>query len=119
MAGLQGPLAEKLQAIGKARPPEVGAAAKRGGSSVLKAATAEEAADRVGGALWGMLIGDALAMPTHWFYGGERQVHKTYGAALEGYVKPVTKLPGSIMNKSNTGGGGRGSDKGDIIGKVI
>lgn len=26
---------------------------------------------------------------------------------------------GSIMNLSNTGGGGRGSDKGDIVGDVI
>ena len=31
-------------------------------------------ADRVKGALFGLLIGDALSMPTHWFYGGERQV---------------------------------------------
>ena len=28
-------------------------------------------------------------------------------------------MDGSIMNLSNTGGGGRGSDKGDIIGGVI
>eukprot|EP00964_Phaeocystis_antarctica_P164937 scaffold144008_cov69-Phaeocystis_antarctica.AAC.2 len=27
-----------------------------------------ELADRVAGALWGMLIADALAMPVHWFY---------------------------------------------------
>lgn len=75
--------------------------------------------DRIGGALWGLFIGDALAMPTHWFYGGERQVHGTYGGALKGYVKPSKELPGSIMNLSSTGGGGRGSDSGDIIGKVI
>lgn len=75
--------------------------------------------DRIGGAIWGMLIGDALAMPTHWFYGGESQVRRTYGGDISGYVKPKTELPGSIMNLSNTGGGGRGSDKGEIIGKVI
>jgi len=34
-------------------------------------------------------------------------------------MKPLDKLEGSIMNLSNTGGGGRGSDKGDIVGSVI
>ena len=74
--------------------------------------------DRIKGALFGLLIADALAMPTHWFYGGERQVKSTYGN-INGYVKPVTKLPGSIMSKSNTGGAGRGSYRGSIIGDVI
>lgn len=76
------------------------------------------ALDRIGGALWGLFIGDALAMPTHWYYGGSGQVARDYGE-IRGYVKPVTELPGSIMNKSSTGGGGRGSDAGEIIGKVI
>ena len=76
-------------------------------------------ADRVRGALYGLLIGDALAMPTHWFYGGSRQVAATYGKRLEGYVAPVSQLPGSIMSKSNTGGAGRGGFGGDIIGSVI
>ena len=30
-------------------------------------------ADRITGALWGMFIADALAMPSHWFYGGNRR----------------------------------------------
>lgn len=34
-------------------------------------------------------------------------------------VKPKQKLSGSIMNLSNTGGAGRGSDKGSIIGDII
>lgn len=76
-------------------------------------------ADKVKGALYGALIGDATSMPTHWFYGGERQVRNVYGAPVGGYVKPSTRLPGSIMSKSNTGGAGRGSYRGDIIGKVI
>lgn len=79
----------------------------------------EAALDRIGGALWGLFIGDALAMPTHWFYGGERQVRSLYGGQITNYVKPVRDLPGSIMNLSNTGGGGRGNDSGEIIGKVI
>lgn len=74
--------------------------------------------DRIKGALFGLLIADALAMPTHWFYGGERQVKGTYGTIV-GYVKPTIKLPGSIMSKSNTGGGGRGSYRGNIVGDVI
>jgi ADP-ribosylglycohydrolase len=88
-------------------------------ASEAVASAREAALDRIGGALWGLFIGDALAMPTHWFYGGERQVRSTYGGPITGYVKPVQELPGSIMNKSSTGGGGRGSDSGEIIGKVI
>lgn len=34
-------------------------------------------------------------------------------------MKPKEHLEGSILNLSNTGGGGRGSDKGSIIGDVI
>ena len=37
-----------------------------------------ELADRVAGALWGMLIADALAMPVHWFYGGGAQIRKAF-----------------------------------------
>lgn len=75
--------------------------------------------DRVAGALWGIHIGDALAMPAHWFYGGNRQVQMTYGGEIKGYVKPSVDLQGSIMNLSNTGGAGRGGYDGDIIGSVI
>lgn len=42
-----------------------------------------------------------------------------YGGPIKGYVKPKLELQGSIMNKSSTGGGGRGSDQGTIIGQVI
>eukprot|EP00746_Dinoflagellata_sp_MGD_P163776 gnl/MRDRNA2_/MRDRNA2_91997_c0_seq1.p1 gnl/MRDRNA2_/MRDRNA2_91997_c0~~gnl/MRDRNA2_/MRDRNA2_91997_c0_seq1.p1 ORF type:complete len:301 (+),score=42.56 gnl/MRDRNA2_/MRDRNA2_91997_c0_seq1:24-926(+) len=77
------------------------------------------ALDRVGGALWGLYIGDALAAPTHWYYGGAAQVVRDYGGPIKGYTKPKEMLSGSIMNLSNTGGGGRGADTGEIIGKVI
>lgn len=87
-------------------------------AAAVAAPSREAVLDRIGGALWGLYIGDALAMPTHWFYGGERQIRGTYGQ-ITGYVKPVEQLPGSIMNLSSTGGGGRGSDSGEIIGKVI
>jgi ADP-ribosylglycohydrolase len=77
------------------------------------------AADRIGGALWGLFIADAMAMPAHWYYGGTRQVASDYGGPIRSYVKPKMELQGSIMNKSSTGGGGRGSDQGTIIGRVI
>lgn len=60
-----------------------------------------------------------MAAPTHWFYGGPNQVIATYGGLLNGFTKPAEHLPGSIMSKSNTGGGGRGSYQGDVIGNII
>jgi ADP-ribosylglycohydrolase len=76
-------------------------------------------ADRVAGALWGMHIADGLSMPTHWLYGGERQVKQMFRGSVTGYTKPPMELPGSIMNLSNTGGAGRGGFDGDIVGTVI
>jgi ADP-ribosylglycohydrolase len=75
--------------------------------------------DRVAGALWGVLIADALAMPAHWYYDGFCQVMTDYHGPIQGYVQPKYLLPGSIMNRSNTGGAGRGDFTGDIIGTVI
>ena len=65
---------------------------------------------RLRNALWGFFAGDALAMPTHWYYGGFPQITRDYGPqGIVGYTKPVTTLSGSILNKSNINGGGRGS----------
>ena len=64
-----------------------------------------------------MHIGDALAMPAHWYYDPSR-ITRDYGK-ITGYVAPVEKLQGSIMSLSSTGGGGRGSDSGEIVGEVI
>mmetsp|Transcript_11958 Transcript_11958/g.17980 ORF Transcript_11958/g.17980 Transcript_11958/m.17980 type:complete len:381 (-) Transcript_11958:134-1276(-) len=80
--------------------------------------------NRLRGALWGLFAGDALAAPTHWYYGGQSQIVNDYGSLLSDYTKPKEILYGSIMNKSNTNGGGRGSfSKGpdgiSIIGDVI
>jgi ADP-ribosylglycohydrolase len=41
-----------------------------------------------------------------------------YGT-ITGYVKPRDTFIGSILNLSNTGGGGRGTDQGSIVGDVI
>ncbi len=64
--------------------------------------------ERKKAALMGLYIADACAMPVHWIY-DVRQLKKDYGT-IKGYVKPKNEFPGSIMNLSNTGGGGRGSD---------
>lgn len=82
---------------------------------------------RLRGALWGMFSGDALAAPTHWFYGGFPQIQGSYGGdGITGYIKPVMNLPGSILNKSDPNGGGRqkafggrGAKNVSIIGDVI
>ena len=65
-------------------------------------------AERVRGALWGMFIGDALAMPVHWYYDRSR-IKADFGEITK-FEAPKEKFVGSIMNLSNTGGGGRGSD---------
>ncbi|CAK4144594.1 unnamed protein product [Aphanomyces euteiches] len=74
-------------------------------------------AQRIEGALFGLFVGDAVAMPVHWMY-NLQQLQADYGR-ITGYVKTKDTFMGSIMNLSNTGGGGRGSDKGDIVGTVI
>jgi ADP-ribosyl-[dinitrogen reductase] hydrolase len=73
--------------------------------------------DRCIGSLLGFFIGDALAMPVHWYY-DLRQLRSDFGEITQ-YEAPKPRFPGSIMNLSNTGGGGRGSDEGDIVGTVI
>lgn len=73
--------------------------------------------DSIKGALFGLFVGDSTAMPVHWMY-NLQQLRSDYGQ-ITGYVKPKDVFQGSIMNLSNTGGGGRGSDKGDIVGSVI
>lgn len=81
------------------------------------AASGEVFYDRVRAALWGMHIGDALAMPVHWYY-SLPQLRRDFGT-IRGYEAPKERLPGSIMSVSNTGGAGRGSDAGTIVGDVI
>mmetsp|Transcript_37642 Transcript_37642/g.76611 ORF Transcript_37642/g.76611 Transcript_37642/m.76611 type:complete len:378 (+) Transcript_37642:396-1529(+) len=54
----------------------------------------------------------------------KRQIQSDYGpSGITTYTQPVTQLSGSIMNKSNTNGGGRGSYRKlngtSIIGDVI
>ncbi|MDP3088506.1 MAG: ADP-ribosylglycohydrolase family protein [Methylotenera sp.] len=74
-------------------------------------------ADRMRGALWGMFIGDALAMPVHWYY-NIGALWQDFGL-IRDYQAPKTHHPNSIMALANTGKAGRGSQEGDIVGNVI
>jgi len=89
-------------------------------------ASRDEIENRIRGALWGFFAGDALASPTHWYYGGRRQIKKEYGHLIKDYTKPNRHLPGSILNKSDPNGGGRSKPESNtknniktIIGDVI
>jgi ADP-ribosyl-[dinitrogen reductase] hydrolase len=66
---------------------------------------------RLRAALWSFFAGDALAMPSHWYYGGAVQIQRDYGGTggrgITDYTAPVHFLSGSILNKSNLSGGGR------------
>ena len=74
-------------------------------------------ADRLRGALWGMFVGDALAMPVHWYY-NIAALWQDFGQICD-YQAPKTHHPNSIMALANTGKAGRGSQDGDIVGEVI
>jgi len=96
------------------------------GSAMTISLTSQMIESRLRSALWGMFSGDALAAPTHWYYGGFSQIQSDYGrGGITGYTRPVTELPGSILNKSDPNGGGRlsyssSADKNkSIIGDVI
>ena len=51
---------------------------------------------RLKNALWGLFIGDALAMPAHWYY-NLGNVVKDFGGGLRGYVDPPHPHPESFM----------------------
>ncbi|MDI1298527.1 ADP-ribosylglycohydrolase family protein [Methylotenera sp.] len=74
-------------------------------------------ADRMRGALWGMFVGDALAMPVHWYY-NIAALWQDFGTVSD-YQAPKEHHPNSIMALANTAKAGRGSQEGDIIGNVI
>jgi hypothetical protein len=77
---------------------------------------------RLRGALWSFFSGDALAAPSHWYYGGAAQIQQDYGGPITYYTKPKLELRGSILNKSDINGGGRGSfsESGiSVIGDII
>ena len=73
--------------------------------------------NRTKGCLWGMFIGDALAMPVHWYYNRDRLI-EDFGEITK-YEAPKPTFPESQMNKSHTGGPGMGPFDSNIIGEVI
>ena len=56
-------------------------------------------ADRKRGSLLGMFIGDALAMPVHWYY-DTRALQRDYGE-ITSYLKPRNPHPDSILWRSS------------------
>jgi ADP-ribosylglycohydrolase len=73
--------------------------------------------DRMRGALWGMFVGDALAMPVHWYY-NIGALWQDFGV-IRDYQAPKDRHPNSIMALANTAKAGRGNQEGDIVGDVI
>ena len=55
-------------------------------------------ANRCSGALYGMFIGDALAMPVHWYY-NTLALRMDYGV-VEDYTAPRNPHPDSILHRS-------------------
>jgi ADP-ribosylglycohydrolase len=56
--------------------------------------------DRMRGALWGMFVGDALAMPVHWYY-SIATLWQDFGQ-IKDYQAPKAHHPNSIMSLANT-----------------
>jgi ADP-ribosylglycohydrolase len=55
--------------------------------------------DRAQGALWGLMIADALAMPVHWYY-DRAALRRDYGTVRD-YLAPRNPHPGSILYRSH------------------
>jgi ADP-ribosylglycohydrolase len=55
--------------------------------------------ERAEGALWGLLLGDALAMPVHWYYDRDA-LRNDYGEVRE-LLAPRNPHPGSILHRSH------------------
>jgi len=54
--------------------------------------------ERAAGALWGLFLGDALAMPVHWYY-DRLALERDYGQVRD-LVAPRNPHPGSILFRS-------------------
>ncbi len=55
--------------------------------------------NKLSGALWGLYIGDALAMPVHWYY-NRRALFNDYGRVTD-YMAPKHPHPDSILFRSS------------------
>ena len=74
-------------------------------------------AERMRGALWGLFVGDALAMPVHWYY-DVAALQREFGT-IRDYQDPGAEHPNSIMPLASTGQAGRGTQEGEVVGGVI
>jgi ADP-ribosylglycohydrolase len=63
-----------------------------------------------------MFVGDALAMPVHWYY-DIAALQRDFGIVRD-FQSPRSH-PNSIMSLASTGGAGRGSQEGEVVGSVI
>ena len=66
--------------------------------------------NKIEGALYGLYIGDALAMPVHWYY-NRQELHEDYGQVTD-YLAPRNPHPDSILWRSSYHSPGA---KGDIL----
>ena len=73
--------------------------------------------DKTFGCILALCAGDALSMPVHWYY-NPADIKASFGRITE-YQAPKQQHPSSIMQFASTGGHGRGTQDGDIIGTVI
>jgi ADP-ribosylglycohydrolase len=64
-----------------------------------------------------MFVGDALAMPVHWYY-NIAALQRDFGV-IRDYHPPKAEHPSSIMALANTGKAGRGTQDGNVVGDVI
>lgn len=69
-----------------------------------------DTAARIQGAIWGMFIGDALAMPVHWYYQRDALI-RDYGRVTR-YLAPKNPHPDSILWRSAYS---PVNDRGDIL----
>jgi ADP-ribosyl-[dinitrogen reductase] hydrolase len=54
--------------------------------------TTADNTSKLRGAMWGLYIGDALAMPVHWYY-NRNALFEDYGCVTD-YVAPPQPAPG-------------------------
>ena len=83
------------QLDGASAVPPTDAAALPGGPAPLDVGDFQR---RVEGMLWGLFVGNAIGMPTMWFYQPPRQIIEAFGIrGVRGLAPPPAKHSGSIM----------------------
>lgn len=112
VATLMGSTPSKAVALGD---PNSMAATSRASKPTISRAVLS---DRILGCYYGLMAGDALSMPYHWFY-NPSDITRWHGGTVRDFVRAPDTHPGSIMSLSSTGGAGRGQQKGSVIGDVI